>query len=556
MRISIVILLVKAFLDGVKPLRTYFSRLSVSDQAKKGRGRVLQVVLSALLVFSFGILIVMVGFNYYSYQTLGALMGIPCLGMFLAALAGFFFLFFVASIGLSSIIYRGKDMSLACTLPVSERELLVSRLLIAYILYLPIYAGIVLPGIVVAAFVEGVSVLFVVGGLALLLLGPLLPLSLALLVATALVRLSKGRRFRMVEQLFSFVFILGFSLVMITLFSRNLGEDASFQVDYQGMMLSVGTTFNTLIKLFPLFVLQATVLWSVPAFFVQVLLLVLIPSVICMWVGRGYARALSLVSSAQSVKRTKKNTGNSQSFKQKRAILTLMIRDMEVIKGHSVFMIEVVGELLIPLILLGVYALTGVLGELEGMASLVANSPYLPYGLFLGVSFVSSISMLSSTSVSRQGSQFALDKTLPLKPSEFVRAKLALHLVMVGTTNLIYLALALLFFRLSLVYLLWMVPLSLLVVFSNAAFGLGIDYRRPMLSWSIPQQAMKSNMNGLLGMGASFVVLIGVGIALFGPILLISSPMLGIVLSLLVAGGLSLLSWKVSIRQASSAFSR
>lgn len=235
---------------------------------------------------------------------------------------------------------------------------------------------------------------------------------------------------------------------------------------------------------------------------------------------------------------------------------TLIVRDLEVIKGHSVFMIEVVGELFIPLILLGVYALTGVLGELEGMASLVANSPYLPYGLFLGVALLSSMTMLSSTSVSRQGPQFALDKVLPLTPSAFVKAKLVLHLLLVGVTNIVYLSLSLLFFKLSFIHLLWMAPLTLLVIFSIAAFGLAIDYKRPLLDWSIPQQAMKSNMNGLLGMGASLGVLVLVGLALFVPMILIPSPALGIGLAIIVATSLCFFSWKTVVLQASSALCR
>lgn len=552
MRIHVIFLLVKAFLDGVKPLKTYFSRLTVPDSSKKGR--VIQIVLTALLIFSLGVLLMMLTFNYYTYQTLGVLLGIPHLGMFLACLAGFSFLFFFGSIGLSSIIYGGKDITLASTLPVSEQELLLSRLIIAYVLYFPLYLGIMLPAIAVAAFLQGLSILFLLGSIVLLLLGPLLPLCLALLIATALVRLSKGKRFRMFEQLFSFVLVLGFSLGMITAFSRNLGDSSSFQVDFQAMVASMGSIFDTLTRLFPFFMMQAGMLWVWADFGLQVLLLLALPLVISLAVGRGYARSLSLVSSSQSMTRKKKERRGS--YRAMSITQTLIVRDLEVIKGHSVFMIEVVGELFIPLILLGVYALTGVLGELEGMASLVANSPYLPYGLFLGVALLSSMTMLSSTSVSRQGPQFALDKVLPLTPRAFVKAKLVLHLLLVGVTNIVYLSLSLLFFKLSFIHLLWMAPLTLLVIFSIAAFGLAIDYKRPLLDWSIPQQAMKSNMNGLLGMGAALGVLVLVGLALFVPMILIPSPALGIGLAIIVATGLCLFSWKTVVLQASSALCR
>ncbi len=550
MRIQVVCSLVRAFLDGVRPLRTYFSRLTVSNPARRGRARVSQVMITILLVFSLGILEAMIGFNYYTYQVLGSLLNLPFLGMFLATLAGFFLLFLIASIGLSSIIYRGKDITLVSTLPVTEVELLVSRLLIAYILHLPLYIGVVLPAVVVAGFLEGVSVFFVLGSFTLLILGPLLPLSLALLVATALIRLSKGRRFKLFEQMFTFVVMLGFSLAMITAFSRNMEDGSSFQVDYQSMLLTVGSTFTTLTRVFPLFVGQAKMLWSIGPLASQSLLLVLFPTILCFFVGRGYAHSLSLVFSAQST--SKKRQGRHRSFRAMSQTRSLMVRDLEVIKGESVFMIELVGELLIPLILLGVYALTGVLGDLQGMASLVATSAYLPYGLFLVVALVSSISMLSSTSVSRQGPQFAMDLVLPVKAKLFVRAKILLHLLLVGGANLLYLILALLFFRLSLVHLFWMVPLLLLVVFSVSSFGLAIDYKRPLLTWSIPQQAMKSNLNGLIGMLTSLGVLLMVGSSLVVPLALGALPIAGIALSFLVATALCLFAWKSALRYASS----
>lgn len=553
MRMRIIWLLVRAFFNGVKPIRTYFSRLSVSDRSKKGRTRVLQVVVTALLGISFVMLEGMVAVNYFTYQTLGVLLGIPHLGMFLAAFVGFSLLFLFGLIGLSSIIYRGKDISLVSTLPVTEVELLISRLLIAYLLYMPLYVVLVLPGIVVAGFLEGVDVLFVMGSLALLVFGPLLPLCLALLVAATLVRISKGKRFRIFEQFFTFAVMLGFYLIMITAFTRNMGDSSSFQVDYQSLMLSVGAIFSTLTRVFSLFMIQARMLWSWTVFVQQSLLLIVVSSVICLVVGRGFSRSLSLVASAQS--RTRKK-GKNRTYRVMSQTQSLIIREIEVIRGQSVFMFEVVGELLIPLILLGIYALTGVLGEIEGMAATVSSSPYLPYALVLGVLLISSLSMLSSTSVSRQGSQFALDKVLPISPRGIIKAKLVLHLILVGATDLVYLVLALLFFKLSLEHLLWMIPLTLLVVFAVASFGLAIDYKRPMLNWSIPQQAMKSNLNGVLGMLTSVGVLLVEAIVLFVPIFFLSSPAVGIVLSMLMAMGLCLLSWKICLRQASSAFSR
>ena len=106
MRINTVLLLVRAFLDGVRPIRTYFSRLTVPSQAKRVRTRILQLLIALLVGFSLIFLEVMIAFNYYTYQTLGSLLGTPYLGMFLATFVGFSLLFLIGFIGLSSIIYQ------------------------------------------------------------------------------------------------------------------------------------------------------------------------------------------------------------------------------------------------------------------------------------------------------------------------------------------------------------------------------------------------------------------------------------------------------------------
>ncbi|MDT4762892.1 hypothetical protein [Sphaerochaeta sp. PS] len=551
MRFHVVLLQVVAFLEGVRPLRTYFSRLTVAKKTVKGR--VVQIGVTILLVSSLLMLEAMMGFNYFTYQMLGSLMGIPHLGIFLASLVGFFLTFLIGSIGLSSIVYSGKDIQLLGTLPVSGKELLFSRLLIAYILYSPLYMAVVLPALVAGIFLNGVGFLYLLGSLALLALGPLFPLSLALLAANLLIRLAKGRRYRMLEQLFSFLVMLSFSLAMIATFSRSLEDGATLTVDYQAMLSLVGPIFQRLVALFPLFALQAKALFSWSALMGNLVFLLLFTFGSTVLVSKGYLHTLSLVASAQS---SVKKRGQQKSFRQRSVTFTLMKRDLEVIQSQSVFMIELVGELLIPLILLGVYALTGVLGELQGLLGDFVHTRYLPYGIFLAVALFSSICMLSSTSISRQGPLFMLDKIYPLKPEQFVKAKLLLHLLLVGGASLVYLALALLFFRLPLLHILWMWTLQLVVVCTVACFGLAIDYRKPLLEWTIPQQAMKSNLNGLLGLAAAICVIAIVFTALMVPTILFSMPVLGFFLALAASLALCALGWKVCVKSSYVALSR
>lgn len=551
MRLRIILLLVRNFLDGVRPIRTYFSRLSV--RRGTNMGKIVSVFLSILLLFSLAMIEIMLAFNYLTYQTLGSFANIPYLGMFLASLAGFLMLFFFGSLGLSSVIFRGKDIPSLMVLPVSEGELLTSRLLIAYLLYAPLYWAVVVPGIVVAAFVQGVGGLFITASLLLLLLGPLIPLSLALVVSSLLVYFTKGKRFKLVEQLVSFVFIMGLIMAMTRSLTVNMVDDSFFQIDYQALMNKAIQPFVTLTRHLVLFRIQAFMFWSTQELLGHVILTLGCTCLVVVLLSKRYGLFLSLVASRESVTRKK---GKSVPLRRRAVVPTLMVREFEILQSHSAFMFETVGELLIPFILAIVYAITGLLGELSQAVSYISLSPYLPYGLFLGIHVVGSISMLSSTSVSRQGKQFVMDKILPLEAEVFVKAKIALHLLLVGVTNILYLCIALVSFSLSLLHLFWMIPLSAFILITTASYGLALDYKRPLLDWTLAQQAMKNNLNGVLAMLTSLGVLILLAGALLTPIILFALPLAGIALAFVLAIILCFHAYRLCLTQASRALSR
>jgi ABC-2 type transport system permease protein len=223
-----------------------------------------------------------------------------------------------------------------------------------------------------------------------------------------------------------------------------------------------------------------------------------------------------------------------------------MKRELLIIRSESMFVFEIVGELGIPVLLLVLYGFMGILDELAAVASQLIETGVFLQLVYLLLLLFANLSMISSTSVSRQGKRFDLDKQYPLEASTFVRAKLLFHLLLVFIPHAIYLAAAFLLLSLPLWHLLWMIPLSLLCIGMIACLQLAIDYHHPRLDWKVSQQAMKSNLNGLFGMLAAFMSL-----ALFALILLL--PMLiglSMVLSVLLLFGLTGLGFSLSYRLA------
>ncbi len=165
---------------------------------------------------------ILLGVNYYSYQTLGLLLGYPYLGLVLAALLGFAFQLFYSLASGTSLLYGAKDILLVGSLAVRHTELGASRLLIAYLLQAPLYWFVTLPSLIVGLWIDGFSLVYLFGGLLFLLVGPLFALSLSVLFSMVLVRLTKGKNHKMAEELVSAVSLVLLILVLTVSLTRNL----------------------------------------------------------------------------------------------------------------------------------------------------------------------------------------------------------------------------------------------------------------------------------------------------------------------------------------------
>jgi ABC-2 type transport system permease protein len=548
MRWSIIWILVKAFFQGTKPLATYIARLR--NKRDTFGGKILQICMMVLLGFSFLLFEGMFGINFYSYQVLGMMIDIPDLGMFVACLTAFVFLLVFSSSSVSSVLYQGKDEPMVISFPVTEKEMVISRLLIAYLGNVATYALVVIPALVASAFIHGITPVLLIGGLLLLISGPLLPLSLGILVSSLSLWLTKGKRHMLLEQIVSMLLLMFLMLAMTGIFTRNLAPGDTFAIDYQAMLANSANMLKSLYQSLPLFSLQGRVVFQF-RYLVPVLLgSFAIAVLLVVSVSKGFNLCFSYAQGNHT--RHHQRVGQ-RNMKSSGLTGSLMKRELECIFSSSAFVFELGGELLVPVILLGVYALTGVLSEMEGIANQISSSPYFLYGLYGVVSLFSNISMLSSTSVSRQGSMFEMDRTYPVKASRFIRAKLYIHLVLVLVTNILYLTVSLAFFNLEMIQLLWMVPLSLGTIISCAAFGLGLDYGHPMLDWTLARQAVKSNLNGLFAMVFSLLVIVMEALFLVGPLYLGIKDGFGIGLAYLFVAILAFVCVRYSIKKAAAA---
>jgi len=123
--------------------------------------------------------------------------------------------------------------------------------------------------------------------------------------------------------------------------------------------------------------------------------------------------------------------------------------------------------------------------------------------------FSSGMNLVGSTSVSREGSTFWISKMIPVSPVEQAAGKLRQSVQVCMVTIAATSAILLFYLKFSLLRVAGIIVISALASLFLQAVGLMIDMARPKLIWTNPQEAIKQNMNGFLGMLAAFA-LIGV----------------------------------------------
>ena len=552
MRAAVVSTLLKAYWVGNKPVRTALERLSFVRGGGK-KGKVAHVLMTILLLAVFGYFLVFLGLNYYAYQTLGFILDLPHLGVFIACLVSFFSLFLLSFTSVSSLVYESKDIGMLRALDVQGSDLAISRLLILYGYHLPLHLFLFSPALVVALLSEGFSLVYLVGSLALLLVYPVFPLALSVLLTMLFASLSRSKRSSLFQQVIPMLLFFVLIILASTTMTRFMVDESLFSVDYQAMQASLGALLARLDSSLVLFSLAAKVTTK----FAYLLLFLLSGALVLLAIGCITAKTYDRLYFALTRSTTSQRGPHRVAKLGARGpVLALMKRELVIIRSQSAFIFEVVGEMFIPLVLLVVYALTGVLDELSVALMNIQTFAFLPELLFLLMLLMASLGMLSSTSVSRQGKMFVLDRLYPVAPEVFVQAKLFLHLVLFGVPNLIFLSISVFALRISFFHLVWMVPLSLSTLSLIAALQLAIDYYRPNLSWTTAQQAMKSNLNGLLGMLVALACVVVIAVLLLLPYVSPVPHALGYSLLLLLFPLSLILSYRLAVRQASLALSR
>ncbi|AUS97821.1 hypothetical protein CDQ84_00050 [Clostridium thermosuccinogenes] len=520
-------------------MRTFFNLLKINLNLNFGisalkyrftkeKKRLWEPILIGLcVILGLGFMTVTISFLMFAIFLAGKQVNKPEMVLTLAVLAGQFLILFFGILYVMSSFYFSPDLNILIPLPLKPSQVLGSKFAVImineYLTLLPM----LLPAIVIYGAGMRMGFLYWVKGLLIFLAAPVIPLIIGSLLIMILMRFINFRKSKdllaVIGGIFGVIISLSVNYFMQSFPKVNEEEIVNNLLSGQFNLIEmIGQRFPPSI--------WATYALSKPGLEgLGYLALFLGMSVILfaalMWLGNQifYKSVLSGQEVSRKHKALSKEEIGKKYVKTSSAVSALFWREWKLFLRTPVYAMNGIAGMVIAPFAMLIPILANKEIDKDKMLSFIQNPDYiLPISL-VGLAimlFTSSMNIVASTSVSREGQMFWISKMIPVHPKEQVTAKL-IHGIAIQTIGVLVTGAVFAFVtRISFLHLLALLLLGVIGTVGLVAINLLIDVLRPKLDWKNPQEAVKSNMNGFLGMLATFAILGVLSAAAVGMVLL------------------------------------
>ena len=400
-----------------------------------------------------------------------------------------------------SSLYLAKDNDLLLSMPIEAGDILKSRICLVLGLSF-LYTGAAwLPGLIMSFIFGSVSILKIVYGIVLFLAIGLfvctITCALGYIVALISVKI-KNRSFVTLFLTIAFLgiyYFLCFNLenVMNSLMANQalVGEKITVFANllYQLGMGASGHSVN-----FFIFVAVSTILF-----------------VLCFVIlKRSFVK---IATSSNDVNNVKVKVSYSSLKSSKSALLK---KEFKRFTSSTLYVLNTgLGAIFVLALPVVVFIKRGDLDNFFMLIKEVAPVilDYLPLAIIVVVCLIISMDLVSTPSISLEGKNLWILKTMPVKTIDVLEAKERLHLLVNGIPTIISVIALGVLLKIDYYNILLMLIVCLLFIDFQAILGLIIGLLRPNFSWSNESQPIKQSLNVLIMMLICwiFVILMGVG---------------------------------------------
>ncbi|HHW31001.1 MAG TPA: hypothetical protein GXX20_04895 [Clostridiaceae bacterium] len=475
------------------------------------------IVLS--IIVGFGPLIAFYSFFINGLFYAGLTMGQPEIILTLAITAAQIIVLIFGIFYVMSAFYFSTDMNVLIPLPLGAYQVLGAKFIVITVNEYLTTFPILLPPIIIYGINMEMGVLYWIKALLVALSIPVLPLVLSSILIVVLMRFINIRKSKdllaVIGGLFIIVLALAFNYFMQRLPQNIAGNEAEF---FNNLITSQYGLIKEIGRKFPPSIWATLGLAASGTEGAGYFLLFIGASIMLffflLWIGNKIF--YKGVISGQEVNRKRKvmSAEEVQKKYQKRSnpVMAILLKEWKILLRTPVYVLNgLVGAIIGPLIIFLTFIGQGTSGEMASLIDMLKDPDitiYVSLGGLAVMLFTSGMNVVASTSVSREGRTFWISKIIPVSPSYQALGKF-LHAMLISFIGIVLtgiMMVVILDYSIAMMFLL--IILGILGSVPQIAVNLIIDIMHPKLEWNNPQEAMKQNFNAVIGMLASFLIMI------------------------------------------------
>lgn len=457
---------------------------------KKARRKAMLLTFSWLLVI--GILVFYVGGLSYGLILLGAGDVIPAYLIAISSLIIFFFDVFKAG----SVIFRKNGYDILCSLPLSQTAVVVSRFLRMYVEDLALTLTVLLPGLAVYAWFTGPEAGFYLISILTALLVPVAPITAATLIgALVTAAASRMKHKSLVEAGLSTLIVLA----VLGGSSQLTGIEGTISPE---LLKELSAAISGILeKLYP------PAVWLGAAIVTEDLLVCLV----CMALFIAmFAVVIAIVSAnfhaicRRLFATSAKHDYQMEPLRQNSVLTSLYKRELKRYFASGIYVSNtIIGPIMgtvfsAALLFVDMGQVTQVLPASFDIPGLV---PFLMAGIFC-------LMTATSVSISMEGKNWWIVKSLPLSTKTILDAKILMNLSLMMPFYLVSEVLLVLALKPNFINLIWMLLIPAVIMLFSCVYGITINLHFPVLNWESEVSVVKQSASSLLGGMGGFLLAI------------------------------------------------
>lgn len=390
-------------------------------------------------------------------------------------------------------LYKAKDNEMLMSLPIPASYILLVRLFGVWF-WGTVYESLVfLPAIIVYWIHGSHSVGAVISGCVMLLLLSVLVLSLSCILGWIVAQISaKIKHKSFVTVAISILFFAGYYYVYFKAYSM-----------LQSLLLQV-SQIGERVKgaVYPLYIFGMAGLGNVPAMFGTAVVVIGLFAIIYLVLSRSF---FHLASSGHTNVKAKYD---GSIGKQKSLFFTMLLKEKGRFVSSANYMLNC-GLGTVVLLVSSVAILIKGSAVKEILAENSMGQDMILVLACAGICFMAAMNDITAPSVSLEGKNLWIIKSLPIPMEVVLKAKIGLHMIVTGVPVLICCICLIFVLRPGVLASLVLIAASLLFTLLSASFGLAVGLKMPNLTWTDETVPIKQSMSVILAMFGSWIFVMG-----------------------------------------------